>query len=345
MQKFVPDMQKKVYTLKEIADIAGVSTALVSLVLNGKQKQYRISDEVADRVRSIAKEYNYKPNGFAKSLKAGKSNIIGVIVSDISNPYFSDVAKVIGTAAEERGYMAMFSNSDESADRMDEIVDRMLAKEVDGFIIVPSEGSEETIGRLRRRDVPVVLIDRTFPDADVSSVCLDNFEAGYMSTRQLLAGGYRKIAIFAYDMKLSQMQGRIDGYVQAMAEAGERDAAGIYYIDRENLEESCYDAVRGALDAGVDAMIFATNTIAVHCLYLIRDLGISIPDRLGLVGFDGDAAFDFFHSSISYVMQPREMMARKAVEILLDSIESKDNEVRKIQASGTFVRRASSSRN
>ena len=115
-------------SIKDIAREAGVSPTLVSFVLNGKQKQYRVSDQVADKIREVVKRMDYKPNGFAKSLREGTSHTIGVIVSDIANPFFANIVKNIETVAEERGYMALFASSDENAERLRTCSERCCAR-------------------------------------------------------------------------------------------------------------------------------------------------------------------------------------------------------------------------
>ena len=126
-------IRKNNVSLKDVAAAAGVSTSLVSFVLNGKQQQYRVNKDVAEKVKRIAKELNYKPNGLAKSLRDGSSKTIGVIVSDISNQFFADIARHIESATEEKGYMALFASSDENAQTMEKQVERMLAKDLSLF--------------------------------------------------------------------------------------------------------------------------------------------------------------------------------------------------------------------
>jgi len=336
--------KKKGVSLKDIAQKAGVSTSLVSFVLNGKQEQYRINEQVAERVKAIAKEYNYKPNGFAKSLRNGCSKTIGVVVSDISNQFFANIARQIEAVTEEKGYMALFVSSDESADRTASLVDKMLGKEVDGIILVPCEDSDDTIHYLSSQDVPFVLVDRTVSGSKFNSVCLNNVEACYEATHHLQEQGYRRIALVAYDTKLSHMCGRIQGYRQAMDDAGMHDDIMVRYVDANDIDRSCGKAVKALVSDGVDAIVFATNTIAVHSLYHIKDMNVRIPEELGLVGFDSDAAFDFFHAPLTCVQQPIELIARKAVEILIDNITSKGDMCQQVETSGRLLVRMSSSK-
>jgi len=336
--------RKNSVSLKDVAAAAGVSTSLVSFVLNGKQQQYRVNKDVAERVKAIAKELNYKPNGLAKSLRNGSSKTIGVIVSDISNQFFADIARHIESETEERGYMTLFASSDENAAKMEKQVERMLAKEVDGIILVPCEGSEDTVQNLQNQNVPFVLLDRFFPDIKTNYLCLNNTNAGRVATKSLIDSGYKDIVFIGYKINMSHMNGRIDGYIQEMTDNGLSDHIKVCYADSHHMKESCADIVRQSMETGADALIFATNTIAVNCLYYIQENGIRIPHDLGLVGFDSDAAFDFFYSPLSCIRQPLELMAVKAVDILLDTITTTNGIVQQVETLGQFIPRASSAK-
>lgn len=335
--------KKNSVSLKDVAAAAGVSTSLVSFVLNGKQQQYRVNKDVAEKVKRIARELNYKPNGLAKSLRHGSSKTIGVIVSDISNQFFADLARYVESATEEKGYMTLFASSDENAEKMAKQVERMLSKEVDGIILVPCEGSEDTIQYLINTNVSFVLMDRYFPELKTSYLCLNNTGAGHDATKALIDAGYKRITFVGYDLNLSHMIGRAAGYREAMADNNLSQFEDIRCVDPKNMKESCATIVREALESGSDALVFATNTIAVNCLYYIKDHGIKVPQQLGLVGFDSDTAFDFFYAPISCIRQPLEVMANKAVEILFDNINSNNAIVQQVETHGQFVSRSSSS--
>ena len=151
-------------SLKDIAEAAGVSTALVSFVLNGKEKEYRVGEKTAQRILKIANEMNYQPNLAAKSLRSGKTKTIGLVVSDISNPFFSQLARVLEDEAARKGYTVLFGSSDENKDKMNRIVGNLINKGVDGLIIVPCNNSEKSISSLVNNHIPVVLFDRYFPE-------------------------------------------------------------------------------------------------------------------------------------------------------------------------------------
>lgn len=339
------NIQRKRISLKDIAAKAGVSTSLVSFVLNGKQKQHRIKEEVAERIRQIAKELNYQPNAAAKSLRDGRSRTIGVVVSDISNPFFANIARHIEATAEKHGYTVQFSSSDESARRTAVLVDNMLNKGVDCIVLVPCEGSEKTVEELIDRKVPLVLLDRYIPGINTNYVCLNNRQAACNATRHLIEEGFRKIGMIGYDFHLQHMLDRIEGYKAAMTENGLEAHISVEYADHSAMQKSCETAVRRMLERNVDALIFATNAIAVECLFTIRKRGIIVPDQLGIVGFDGGNAFEFFYSPLSYVQQPLEIMAQKAVEILIEQLDSAEGFMQHVETEGVLVKRASSQKN
>ena len=311
----MPSLKK--ISLKDIAEAAGVSTALVSFVLNGKKKEYRVGEETAQRILKIANEMNYQPNLAAKSLRSGKTKTIGLVVSDISNPFFSQLARVLEDEATKRGYTVLFGSSDEDKEKMNRVVSNLINKGVDGLIIVPCDNSEKSIASLVNNNVPIVLFDRYFPEINVSYVALNNFNASYVSTKYLLNAGYNAPCMVAYDVNLIHMKERIRGYKKAMDDAGKKSLANVVFLKQ-------------------DAFLFATNMISLACLYTIKDMGEAVIGKIGLVGFDGNPVFDFFNAPISYIQQPIDILVQKALEILIDSIAN-GNTVQSVLAEGEFI--------
>lgn len=326
----------KKISLKDIAEKAGVSTALVSFVLNGRGREYRVSEETSRRIQKIAKELNYQPNLAAKSLRTGKSKTIGLVVSDISNPFFSQLARILENGATNSGYTVLFGSSDEKADKMIRVSENLLNKGVDGLIIVPCEHSESYICKLVADNVPVVLFDRYFPEVDVSYVAFDNYNATYEATRYLLSSGYGSPAIVAYDVNLIHMTERIRGYRTAMEECGKKRQINVLLLKQDAARKSTDRLLQKAIEEGSDAFLFSTNMISIACLYTLKELEYDALSRIGLVGFDGNPAFDFFRVPVSYVKQPLEMMVQKALEILVDNI-GKKNTVQSVLAKGELI--------
>ena len=326
----------KKISLKDIAEAAGVSTALVSFVLNGKRKEYRVGEETAQRILKIANDMNYQPNLAAKSLRSGKTKTIGLVVSDISNPFFSQLARVLEDEAAKQNYTVLFGSSDENKDKMNSLVGNLINKGVDGLIIVPCEGSERIIASLVYDNVPIVLFDRYFSDINVSYVALNNFNASYVLTKHLLEVGYNAPCMVAYDVDLIHMKERVRGYKKAMGDVGKKNFINVVCLKQNAPRKSADRLLPKMVDAGVDAFLFGTNMISLACLYTIKDMGKGIVGKIGLAGFDGNPAFDFFNVPISYIRQPIDILAQKALEILIDSMAN-GNTVQSVLAEGELV--------
>lgn len=329
----------KKISLKDIAEAAGVSTALVSFVLNGKGKEYRVGEETAQRILKIANDMNYHPNLAAKSLRSGKTKTIGLVVSDISNPFFSQLARVLEDEATKRGYTVLFGSSDEDTDKMNRVVGNLINKGVDGLIIVPCENSEKSIASLVNNNIPIVLFDRYFPDINVSYVALNNFNAAYISTQYLLDAGYNAPCMVAYDVNLIHMKERIRGYKKAMENAGKKNLINVVYLKQDAPRKNADRLLPKMVDAGVDAFLFGTNMISLACLYTIKEMGQEVTDKIGLAGFDGNPVFDFFSAPISYIQQPIDVLVHKALAILIDNIAN-GNTVQSVLAEGEFIEMA-----
>lgn len=330
----------KKISLKDIAEAAGVSPALVSFVLNGKKDEYRVGEETAQRILKIAKEMNYQPNLAARGLRSGRTKTIGLVVSDISNPFFSQMARVLEDEATRKGYTVLFGSSDENKEKMNRVVGSLINKGVDGLIIVPCDNSEKSIASLVDGNVPVVLFDRYFPEINVSYVALNNFNASYIATKHLLNSGYNAPCIVAYDVNLIHMKERIRGYKKAMSEAGKKKMISVVFLKQDSLRKSAGRLLPKMIGSGVDAFLFATNMISLACLYTMKNMEEDIIAKIGLVGFDGNPVFDFFSAPISYIQQPIDVLVQKALEILTEVIAN-GNTVQSVLAEGEFIEKTS----
>lgn len=317
-------MAKKI-ALKDIAQQIGVSVALVSYVLNGKEKEARISTEMSDKIRRTATELNYQPNMIAKSLKSGKTNTIGLIVADISNPFFSGIARIIEDEAKKHNYVVIFGSSDEDAAKQQDLIDVLLNRLVDAFIIAPTGGTEKQIQALKKRNIPVILIDRYFPGTDVDCVHINNCMAAGKAVQKLVSNGRSKIAMLAYDTKLTHMQERKDGYKTVLKENNIRfKNMWLLEVSYQNMIKEISDKMDALLNPlQVDAFFFATNSLAVAGLKKINQYGIKVPDELAIISFDESDAFDFFYSPVTYVSQSIADIGKEAVKLAIARMEGK----------------------
>lgn len=325
-------MKKKI-SLKDIAQKVGVSTALVSYVLSGKEKEGRVGQEMAEIIRETAKKLNYQPNQIAKSLKSGRSYTIGLIVADISNPFFAHIARTVEDEAKNDGYTTIFGSSDENSEKSQHLIDALINRQVDGFIIAPAEHSEKQIEYIKSLNIPFVLIDRYFPDIETSYVVIDNYKATYNATQHLLENGYRRIGLAVYETDLKHMLDRIKGYEGALQEYGIGvDPALVRKIDFANTTQSVRENVDALLkdENPVEAILFSTNTLSVEGLRYLNELKYSIPNDVAVVCFDESDSFDFFYCTLTCVSQPLQQIAREAVQILIGQIKHKETELRQV---------------
>ncbi|MEO6732644.1 MAG: LacI family DNA-binding transcriptional regulator [Ferruginibacter sp.] len=318
-------MMKKI-CLKDIAEKVGVSTALVSYVLNNK-KEGRIKKSVAEKIREVALELNYRTNQIAKSLKTNKTFTIGLIVADISNPFSSNMARIIENEAYKNNYTVIFGSSDHNAARFDKLVDTFLNRQVDGLIIAPGENAVAQILLLRQQRIPFVLVDRYFPDIKTNYVALDNYEASWAATQHFINCGYQKIALITFNTSLFNISERKRGYIDALKNNGiPFDKNLVIEIGNDNMKAAVEHALEHllALNEPIEALLFATNAIATYGLKRINELNIKVPEQLALISFDKTDALDLFYAPLTYINQPLSEMGRLATKVLLAAIEGDD---------------------
>lgn len=312
-------------SLKDIAKEVGVSVATVSYVLS-KGNNSGVSKEVSEKVKEVAKKLNYQPNQIAKSLKMGKTFSIGLIVADISNPFFSQIARNIEDEAKKYNYTVIFGSSDESAEKSQDLIKFLSNRQVDGFIIAPSENSEEQISYLNSQDIPYVLIDRYFPEIPSNFVVTKNYEASYEAVNRLIETGNRKIGMIAYSNSLYHMKERIRGYTEALKDHGLEEFASIHQVNFNSIDEEVKTAIDEMFKykSHINAIFFATNSLAVAGLKYIDALGYKVSKDIAVVSFDQGEAFDFYYCPLTYVNQPLFEIAKKATEILIKQMNSKE---------------------
>jgi LacI family transcriptional regulator len=321
---------KKRVSIKDIARMVGVSPALVSMVLNGKAEQYRIGGEVAKRVVETAERMHYAPNLTAKNLRSGKTQLVGLIVTDISNPFYSAIARIVEDRANELNYTVLISSTDENLKNTERLVDVLLNKGVEGLILVPCDGSKNLVQRLYKMDFPIVLLDRYFPDVNLSSSCLDNYKATELATNHLLEQGCENIALIAYDTGMYHILDRISGYEDTMKKAGLAQNINIEKVDIVSPKQGIKTALEHLIrKERIDAVIFLTNALTVNGLYCLNEMNVKIPDDVAVFGFNRNDAFNLFYSPVTHIRQPIEQIAKEAIDTLISRIQN-NNHISKV---------------
>lgn len=338
-------MKKKV-SLKDIAQEAGVSTALVSYVLTNKEEKARVGREIAKKIRKIAHKLNYQPNHIARSLKSGRSDTIGLIVADISNSFFGYVARTIEDEAKRHNYTVIFGSSDENVDKSMDLMNVLLNRQVDGLILIPTEGSEQQIKYLKQQNVPFVLIDRYFPEISTSYIGINNYESAYNAVSHLIKTGRQRIGMIAYKTALHHINERKRGYSEAISDhvkpsGSSRMKLARYSHIKEDTRLAIDQLLHGRKPA--DAVFFATNSLAIEGLKYINELGVRVPEELAVVSFDESEAFDLYYAPITFVRQPILEMGKAAVRVLLEQIKDAERPAEQICIHTELVIRKSSS--
>ncbi|HDQ15231.1 MAG TPA: LacI family transcriptional regulator [Sediminispirochaeta sp.] len=307
-------------TIKDIAEQARVSYATVSRALNNK---YGVDPETRRRVLSVAKELNYRPNAIARGLVSNRSFTLGLILPDVTNPYFPAVAAGIEAGAQERGYSVFLCNTNWDTRRETNYIKLLSERRVDGIIHAPVGNTlnEETEGLL-----PTVYVSNAPKNARQSSVIIDNIRGGYLATKHLIDCGYESVGFVGVsEHETMANNDRLEGYKTAFRRYG-KEIKQDYIKFGDFRQETGYKIIQTMIaDRSYPQAIFAENDVlAIGILHGIKDMGLRVPDDIALIGFD-DISFSAYQEiQLSTISQPKERMGRLAVDLLIDEIESGD---------------------
>lgn len=338
-------IMKKKASLKDIARLVGVSTASVSYVLNNKEKESKVGKELAARIKAAAKKLNYQPNYIAKSLKSGSTKTIGLILEDISNPFFSNMARIIEEEAQLHGYTVVLGCHYENPEKSQSLLNLFLSRQVDGIIITPVDNSSKQIINLKKSGMPFVLVDRYFSEVSSNSVTINNYEISYHAVEHLIKRGYKRIGMIAFISDFEHMNDRIQGYQQALKDY--KLPLHDKYLIKVKFNEGIDDieaAIKKMLNQKlpIDSLFFANNVIGLKALNVIHDLKIKVPEELGIVSFDQRDAFDFFYAPLTYIKQNLKEIGQQSVRLLLKAIKEQPSKPTKIVVKAELVVRESS---
>lgn len=338
-------MKQKSLVIGDIAQKLNVSKTTVSFIINGKAKEKRISEKLEKKVMKVVNELGYVPSPLAKSLRTGKTNIIGLIVEDISNPFFASIARRIEEKANAKGYKMFYCSSENDTDKTSELIKLFRERRVDGYIITPAEGTGKDINKLLSEDLPVVLFDRYLPDINSNYVIVDNFGSTFKAITHFIDQGYKDLAFITLDSLQTQMQDRLMGYEKAMNENKLKQYIKKipFYDNYQNYNEQITSFLQA--HPKIDAVFFATNYLAISGLEVIVNLGKKIPDDIGIIAFDDHDLFRLYSPSITAIAQPIEQISEQLINTILDNILNPSNissEILKINLPAELVIRQSS---
>jgi LacI family transcriptional regulator, galactose operon repressor len=310
--------------VRDVAAAASVSVGTVSNVLNRPEK---VSPATVERVLAAIAELGFVRNDAARQLRAGRSRSIGLVVLDVRNPFFTDVARGAEDRAAEDGMTILLGNSDENVDRERSYLDLFEEQRVHGVLISPLGDDETRLQRLRRRDTPVVLVDRVSEDRSLSSVSVDDVAGGELAVRHLLETGRRRIAFVGGPASIRQVADRLEGARRAVAEI---PRTTLEVIETESLTvlqgRAAGEAIRERpASERPDAIFAANDLLAMGVLQALNMLGsVRVPEDIALIGYDD---IDFAAAAVvplSSIRQPASLIGYTAVDLLLKEAASSE---------------------
>jgi LacI family transcriptional regulator len=319
-------VKQKTVQLKDIASIVGVNISTVSSVLNGKTQERRISEELKDKILKVSQQLNYRPNILARSLRSGKSYIIGLILPDMANLIFSHLGRYIEEIATQEGFRIMVCSSGEDDNDPESLINSLINYHVDGIIITPTTKMKPSLFKMiEESETPYVILERSLSYVNTSQVVYNDYGIGFTATDHLLKQGLKRICIFSLPASLEHMEKRIAGYRDAMMKSHNTIKPELIkiipYFDMKQHTHHAIDRVL-ALKTSIDAIIFLSNMIGLPALeYLYKTKHISIPRDLKLVSMEAAPYFSLMNPSITTINLNIKQMAEQSIQLLIRAIK------------------------
>jgi LacI family transcriptional regulator len=304
-------------TIQDVARLAGVSPITVSRVLN--HSGYA-SEGTRTRVEAAVAELGYVPNTLARGLRSKRTNTLALVMTDITNPYFTLIARGVEDTASNSDYTVIFCNTDESESEEEKYLRILVQKQVDGVLLVPACSNSQSLKFLHSNEIPFVLIDRRVPGTQTDLVRSDSEQGAYNLTRHLIELGHKKIVTITGPSEVSTSQDRASGYQRAMSEAGLSELIQVYY--GSFTQDSGYELTCKALTLHPrpTAIFGGNNFISIGIFKALRDASLTVPGDMSVVGFDDLPASLLINPILTVATQPAYQMGSQATELLLKRI-------------------------
>lgn len=307
-------------TINDVARVAGVSTTTVSHVIN--ETRY-VSEELVERVNKAISELNYKPSNLARSLRTRSSGTIGIVIPDNTNPFFAEVVRGIEDYCFKEGYSAFLCNSDGMPEKEYHYLNLLREKSVDGLVLVSAGEDEDSQEWLSKNDTPFVVIDREVQVERADKVLVDNYSGGLTATRHLIELGHRSIGCITGPSQLTPSWQRLKGYTDALINEG-LDVRDELIIPGNFRSDSGHTALERLMKLeGKPTAIFACNDImAIGAISAARELQITIPEDLSIIGFDDIALASLMVPQLTTIAQPKRLLGETGAKLLLQKIRN-----------------------
>lgn len=309
---------RKMPSIYDVAKEARVSVFTVSAVIN---KKSHVGSRLRQRVEAAVRKLNYRPNLLARSFAKRQTHTLGIVVPDISNPFFPMVVRGAEDAAQKHGYNILLCNSDDRLDKEQLCLELLLSKRVDGILLTKTPGTLNPLTRQMIADVqvPFVLLMRTYPALTKDAVITDDYKGAFEAVSQLARVGHRRIALVGGPLKVSNGRARRKGFLAALkAHALTFDPELVFEGDYRI--ESGYRAGHALLARKPDGVYVANYLMTVGFLKAAEEFGMRCPESFGLVSFDDYPWLDFFRPALTTVELPKYQVGYEAAELLLRRI-------------------------
>ncbi|AZR73766.1 hypothetical protein BBF96_10440 [Anoxybacter fermentans] len=326
-------------TINDIAKAANVSKATVSYVINNKPG---VSEVTRQKILQIMKEMNYRPNAVARGLAGQKTEMLGLVIPDITDMFYADIIRGVENTANRFNYTLNLCTTHAEPQKEKDVVDSFTSGRVDGVILMTYHLNIDYIYELKKRGIPFVFIDCPIDDESIYSIIVDNEEGGYKATEYLIKLGHKEIAFIHGSRDSWDNESRFKGYCRALKDYGlkfqeefikhgEFQKIGGYQVTKELLK----------LEKKPTAIFAANDQMALGALSAILEAGLKVPDDISIIGFDDIEAAALVDPPLTTISQPTAKMGQKAVELLMDLIRGEEPEPRKILLKTVLVERGS----
>ena len=305
-------------TIKHVAARAGVSFTTVSHVLNGTR---RVSDSARERVERAVAEMGYAPSAVARALRMSETGIIGVLVPNITNPFFAELTRGIEDCCRRTDYSVFLCNSDDDPERQSRYLQILLERRVDGLLLAAAAGEASVLAnRLAATRVPTVVVDRAIPGLAADLVRVDHEAGAWQAVQHLLGLGHRAIACLSGPSEFAVSRARVAGWRLGLAEAGITPAPG-WLLEGDFSAPAGHALARQLLALGGVTAIFASNDLlAIGALRAAAELGVAVPAALSVIGLDGIDLGGYAYPALTTVGHPIRAMGETAAGVLIERI-------------------------
>ncbi len=323
-------------TVLDVARLAGVSKATAARALGGYGA---VNEDTRMRVLDAAAKVGYLPNAVARTMSTGRSNTIGVVLSDIENPFFAKATRAISDVAQAGGFDVVLCNTDEDARNEAAALDLLLEKRVAGLVVAPAgRGESQALSRVRAQGRPLVMFDRAVDGFDCDTVTADNRRGAYQLANVLLGAGHRRIAFFSTlgqpdyrrgdQISSTSVADRVDGFESALDEAGIAEDEGIVLLNGQR--DGIDSLFARALEHRATAIIASDSLIAQHVLHATRRNGLNVPEDLSLVSFDDPPWTALSDPPITVMAQPIHEIGATATRLLIRRLEGRSEPYQRV---------------